>query len=279
MAVKRYRKEEWAQLYNTNVDTSIKDTPSWVITNMFNSSYYSGLDVSIYFGDIYIDEVIALQYQEMEQVRPNFGYESYTMKSVSYGSRMVQGSFTINFKDSGYMHKIIQYLKDSQAEKAKLTQLAKYYGAMSGQNNLNEITRHKAALKGDFTIEDFINGVDNKDNKTSRYASYMDALDAAYWGDYTKQPKRDIQVDETLVRSRSAAYMNRPKFYTTESGIEIIVKYGQPEEGTIDPLKAVPSFGTIEIVKNCFIGSFAKSIDDSGKNVLETYSFIASTIA
>ena len=44
----------------------------------FNSSYYSGIEVSIYFDSTFIDDVVDIQYQMTEQVMPIFSYASYT---------------------------------------------------------------------------------------------------------------------------------------------------------------------------------------------------------
>lgn len=76
----------------------------------FKEDYFTGADVRIYFGDIWVDEVTSLQFTLQEQVAPIFGYASYTWDKVARGARQIQGSFTINYKESYYLHSVLNSL-------------------------------------------------------------------------------------------------------------------------------------------------------------------------
>ena len=76
----------------------------------FKEDYFTGADVRIYFGDIWVDEVTSLQFTLQEQVAPIFGYASYTWDKVARGARQIQGSFTINYKESYYLHSVLSVL-------------------------------------------------------------------------------------------------------------------------------------------------------------------------
>ncbi|MDK2600705.1 hypothetical protein QO179_24735 [Bacillus stercoris] len=76
----------------------------------FKSDYFTGADIRIYFGDIWVDEVTSLQFTLQEQVAPIFGYASYTWDRVARGNRYIQGSFTINFKESYYLQSVMNSL-------------------------------------------------------------------------------------------------------------------------------------------------------------------------
>jgi hypothetical protein len=77
----------------------------------FNNDYFSGADVRIYFGDIWIDEITSLQFDLREQVQPIYGYASYTWDKVARGTRIIQGSFSINFRESFYLHSAMNSLQ------------------------------------------------------------------------------------------------------------------------------------------------------------------------
>ena len=256
-----------------------KDTPDWILQRTFNSNYYSGLDMSCYFSNIYMDEIIQLTFQEAEQTRPNMGYADYTYRSVTHGARIVQGSFTINFKEAYYIPKLLDYLASPETIDKKLEALTK---EAKEETDASVLEMKRLALKGDFSMEDFVNSSTKNREEGGLWSELMDALDSAFWGEDTELSNA-YKIKSGASQARSASFKTRPKFYTTEDGFEIVVKYGQPEENVDNDSYAqgsrFPRWGTLETLQNCHITSVAKSIDDSGKNILEVYSFIASTVA
>lgn len=81
--------------------------------------YFSGIDAEIYFDDIYIDEVVSIDFQVQQGAMPLFGYNSYVFDDVAVGSRMVQGSFAINFTKASYLYEVLQTLVGLQASSTK----------------------------------------------------------------------------------------------------------------------------------------------------------------
>lgn len=84
-------------------------------TYFFNSNemkrYYSSLDVELYFGNYYIDEITQIQFGVRQSVMPLFGFNSYTFDEVAIGSRIVQGVFAVNFTSPGYLVNLLEELK------------------------------------------------------------------------------------------------------------------------------------------------------------------------
>ena len=84
------------------------------ISNTSNSrgegyvQYYSSLDADILFGGTFIDEVVNISWQVQQNAMPIFGYNSYTFDDIAVGSRLVQGSFTINFTEANYLTRVLQ---------------------------------------------------------------------------------------------------------------------------------------------------------------------------
>lgn len=255
--------------------------PQWQVVNEFNSSYYSGLDVSVYFGNIFLDECIQLQYSEMEQVRPIFGYADYTFRHVSHGARIVQGSFAINFKDAGYMLKLLEYLDDPDRVNDVIEHIAAqqiqnsskmgdipskqiYQSTSENPNNGWPVTR--VALSRDLSLEDIVNNDGASDPDI--YRRIMDNLKRQHWGEAAVAPG----TPNISSADQSAKYQVTPGVISV--GFDIIIKYGQPE----DSYGGKPGWGTLETIKDCHITGFQKTIDDSGRNVIENYNFIARTV-
>src|SRR5690606_22811655 len=74
---------------------------------VFSSEYFSGSDVKLYFGDIYVDEITALDFTLQEQTMPIYGYNSYTFDAMVRGRRIIQGAFSLNFTSVGYLQEIV----------------------------------------------------------------------------------------------------------------------------------------------------------------------------
>lgn len=77
---------------------------------VFPEEFFSGSDVTIYFGDLYVDTITGIEFTLQEQLRPIFGYADYTYSDISRGQRIVQGTFRIAFKESGYLFTILEHI-------------------------------------------------------------------------------------------------------------------------------------------------------------------------
>lgn len=89
--------------------------------NDLQTKYFSGIDAEIYFGEVYVDEVVEIGFQIQQNTMPLFGYNSYVFDGIAQGARMIQGSFTINFTEANYLYKILDVLGSSITQsKAKV---------------------------------------------------------------------------------------------------------------------------------------------------------------
>jgi len=82
--------------------------------------YFSGTDAEIYFDEIYIDEVVQIQFQMQQNTLPLFGYNSYVYDQVARGSRIINGSFTINFTKANYLYDVLNTLSNSITSSEKM---------------------------------------------------------------------------------------------------------------------------------------------------------------
>lgn len=83
----------------------------WKIVDSFNSAYWSGLDSQIYANNILLDEAIQVSYMVSEQIRPYYGYSSYTPNRIHHGARIIQGEITMNFKRDGQLFALLNLLR------------------------------------------------------------------------------------------------------------------------------------------------------------------------
>jgi hypothetical protein len=74
---------------------------------IYNVDYFSGAQCALYIGDTWVDEVTSMTYSVRQNRMPLYGYADQLFKDVSKGQVLVQGEFTINFKEAGYLFLIL----------------------------------------------------------------------------------------------------------------------------------------------------------------------------
>jgi hypothetical protein len=234
------------------IDTST-EIPYWVEVDEFNSSYYSGIDMSVYFEEIFIDEVIALQFSVQEMVMPYVGYASYTFDKVARGARQIQGSFTINFRERAYIPTMLRQLKNLEISPDPVL----------NKGNPNAISEIRRDIKNDLTLDMFVAKREKYD-----FGDIAEAYKRNLWGEnYSNNPAKGFV--QNLVRDNGS---RQPLFDSSSNGFDILLKWGQPEE--VDRSND-RTWGTLEKLISCHITGMGKEIDDSGRPILESYSFLA----
>lgn len=78
---------------------------------IYSTEYFSGSQVGIYIGDILVDEVTSLSFEVQQSRRPLFGYADQYYRALSKGQVFIQGQFTINFKEAGYLWLVLDTYK------------------------------------------------------------------------------------------------------------------------------------------------------------------------
>lgn len=74
---------------------------------IYNVDYFSGSQCAVYIGDTWVDEVTSLTYVVQQDRVPLYGYADQLFSGVSKGQVIIQGEFTINFKEAGYLFLIL----------------------------------------------------------------------------------------------------------------------------------------------------------------------------
>jgi len=75
------------------------------VINKFD--FYSGSQANIWFGNILIDDINSIQWVRSQGKMPIYGYASQLFDAVAVGTVVVQGTFSINFRQRGYLPAII----------------------------------------------------------------------------------------------------------------------------------------------------------------------------
>lgn len=79
--------------------------------------YYSGSDCKVFYGDIWVDDIVSIQFNVNQNKTPIYGYASQNFNAVAKGRVIVNGTLTIAFKETGYLN-LIQRISETQKNNA-----------------------------------------------------------------------------------------------------------------------------------------------------------------
>lgn len=205
-------------------------------TTIYDQEYFSGSQVNIYIGDVLIDEITSMSFQVTENKRVWYGYGSQIFDAVSKGTILVEGQFSINYKEAGYLHLVLQrYQKLINQHKVNLItdgghlkrnniETQAFVDAIVNRTGLNPLTKEQeqealqhlsgfnnpdnsvpgatgalgVAEKMFERFEDMIwsNSIDNKEERMITHQTLQDFSVTITYGDYNASDRVNHTVQE-----------------------------------------------------------------------------------
>lgn len=226
----------------------------------FRADYFSGADVRIYFGDIWVDEITGLQFTLQEQVAPIYGYASYTWDKVARGTRLIQGSFRINFRESYYLHSVMDRLSSKVREASDGTsgfEESKWKQGLNIEHILKEVESNSfESIADEFEKTLWGAGQNSKFNKIVKNREHN-----TYFYPEHRGPDKDGHVTYDSNVSQKAL---------AENGFNIVITYGpmHAENG----MRASQTVHTLIGVQ---LTGVSQIIGGDGAPIEEEYQFIA----
>lgn len=263
-------------------------SPNRVEHQLFPEEYFSGSDITIYMGDIFVSDISRFEFTLQEAVKPIFSYASYTWDCVARGSRMIQGTLTIPFKESGYLSTILghigQLVTNNTSDKA-LPMIARLMneGERDSLIENNKPPEFVADVRED--IEGLLERYQQKEGFTEEFAykSRNIGYEREVWGRLNSQDKdRRYQtyfyVDRNRVKSDKQDSYDWQKTFK-DKGPNIYITYGALD-ASVKEQYAIAKTGTtfphtVKALYNVQFNSIGQIINSDGKPIEEVYTFIA----
>jgi hypothetical protein len=226
------------------------------IVNKFD--FYSGSQITIWFGNILIDDINSIQWVRNQSKLPIYGYASQLFDAVAKGTVIIQGNFTINFRQRGYVPAIIEKIgwlykvlaPTDAEEKIKFDQ--KMWPVVRDQISLHL----KNNTFGPSTIQE-IQDMGNNPNFYDLAKIYEDVI----WGDYGTA---ELIQDNADVKQHKEI----------PGGFNILISYGNASHTEAKTLRDHMQSTTKSLVGVHLMGE-SQMIQVGGQPVQEQYSFIA----
>ena len=245
---------------------------------IYSYDYYSGSQCAIYFGSILIDEITSIAFQVQQSKQPLYGYADQYYRTVSKGQVLVQGSFTINFKEAGYIWLALNEYKRLQG---KSTHLQPFLDTDEiRKNNVEKIIQFNdtedkyfikarnqaiASMGETFTLEQSQNSLTgypggnngNLSNSQDIFRTFEDAI----W-DTDKTVNIGGEVNVTNNRRPDDSFLN---------GFDIYLSFGDfIGDDTLNH--------TIRKIENVHILNWGQEIAVAPNPIQESYTFLARNI-
>ena len=224
------------------------------------ADYWSGAQAQIFFGDIFVDEVFAFQFDVVTNRSPVYGYASKEFDAIAEGNRLVTGSFAINFIHQSYLTLTLAELDKDKRKIAGGDTAVTDRGFAAYQTlfkKLNTFKKKQAA-----------NQLKNLGNTEFR----------TLMNNSIKEKVHDSALSDRFYEGRgiSALYsgMNLDEyiepFYDT-GFFDIYLTFK-------DPATSISGIPTLKKISKATIISSGMVVNSSGDPILETYRFLARSI-
>lgn len=241
------------------------DTSRNLVQNKFD--FYSGSQITIWFGNICLDDVVSIQWNRTQDKKPLYGYASRQFDAVANGIVTVSGSFLVNFRQVGYISMLMNQIKSL------------YDSSKTNQNwdvIKNVIGQHlKQGTFGPKTAEE-IKALGDSDTFLAAASAYEDIIwGGGIPGDTLPTVSPDDSVKPYLAGvSQIAGASDLMQSETIPNGFNILITYGNTsgnQSRTIgDYLKS-----TVKSIVGVHLVGESQAIQVGGQPVMEQYDFIA----
>lgn len=237
----------------------------------YEYDYFSGSQISIYFGNLLVDDIEAIQFSVSQSKRPIYGYASQYFHSVADGQVIVEGSFVIAFKESNYIISALNYYQNKapiELQKEK----DQYKHVVSGRNVDLEYYFKNQGEKSDLgkntldlnVLESVIALDDNAWERTAEdFQNYL-------WKS-KKGADSDYLTGNLAVGAVGQETMNEYRRADQYPSIDIWVLYGD--------LSRPSTNTTIKKLIDVHIIGEGQTIQVGGDNIHEEYRFFARNLA
>lgn len=234
----------------------------------FGKEYFSGANVQIYMGDTYIDEITSLEYTLQENVTPIYGFASHTWDAIARGTRLVQGSFAINFREAGYLNTVLDRLSQ------KMDNASDGRRGFDNAADILKLQESEWNIQG-MTIEQLLAQED------ADFDSITLAYEEAIWG--AGERGMDFgarQHDSFFYPTNKMAKNSVSQSSLRKDGFNILIDFGRNMDlGRIKCLEAyeenMNQVKTQQALINIQLTSMGKQVTVNGQAVQEVYTFIA----
>lgn len=241
----------------------------------YPQDYYTGAQVHIYFGSVWVDDIATIQYQTSHSKTPLYGYADHQFRAVAKGQFLVRGSFTVALKENGYLYSIMQLIRNDKSGES----IGEIVNGSDGKPTNKSINTYLDYLSQGYTVENMLDEAANNERtsetfgfagKTSDFEDISEVLENAIWG----RPGTPASFSRKIPRSDELDYYSyiHPTSVSTDidsNGFDILLTFGNYKMGSDSPEHTMISINDVHITGESLVAS------PSAEPIGITYEFFA----
>lgn len=225
-------------------------------TDVQDFSYFSGPQITIWFGDIWVDDITSIGWQYNQEKRPIYGYASQHFDAVAKGQVLIQGQLRINFRNKGYLSYIIRNLPKLR-EDVKAYQSERSYEEVWTRLKPVISTHLKNGTFGPGTFQEILDFPMRED-----FWEVSALYEKVIWGELPEEEKEKLKTPDI---TQQEAF---------PEGFNILITYGDPQAADPQSINDVMASTTKTLIGVHLLGS-SQVIEINGEPTQEMYTFMA----
>lgn len=229
----------------------------------YSYDYFGGAHTRIYIGQAWVDDIVTLNFNAVQQKSPVYGYGSQEFDMIADGTFIVQGSFSVAFKENGYLKLILnQYSRrlknESYTDLLKRLRNKSRQSAMeeSGGSTITSIDGRNNPVYGykkDGKVHTYLGNLRIEDLLQENFEDLAEVLEDSIWG--------------PQVHLYQAPRIDQLSIGAGGEGFDIIVTYGDVDFGGAEH--------TVKAINNIHLTGHSQIIQPTGEPIGEVYTFFA----
>ena len=252
-------------------------------TTIYDLDYFTGSQAFIYIGDVWVDEITSFSYELQQRKTPLYGYASQLFDDLAAGQVIVQGQFSINFKEQGYLWAVLRRWHNYQlaANRAfeKEGLLSPQDNALlSGKNGSSPIVWDSTAKNHTNIMRQSIERVvQEKITTGEQYKFYSDLTGYASYDRRLKGTGKDIIFEDIMEEFENQVWM-------TNKNSDLLDQVRRTDANVFDGFDIFLVLGnyaarspnhTVVKLVNVSLTGHSKTVVIDGSPIQEVYSFVA----
>ena len=225
-------------------------------TDTSDFNYFSGSQITIWFGNIWVDDITAIGWQYNQEKRPIYGYASQHFDAVAKGQVLIQGQLRINFRNQGYLSYILKNLPKLR-EGLKTNQSEEEYEKVWEELRPVISTHLNNGTFGPKTFQEIL-----EMPKRDDFLEVSELYAKAIWGELPEEKKKQLNTPDIIQQE------------IFPEGFNILITYGDPQQADPQSINDVMASTTKSLTGVHLLGS-SQVIEINGEPTQESYTFMA----
>jgi len=227
-------------------------------TSQFRFDFYSGSQITVWFGNIFIDDISSIQWSRTQNKVPIYGYASQLFDAVASGIVIIQGSFVVNFRQQGYMSAIMSGIKTLYQSFGTNSSYSKAQNEDTWPMVTSMINTHlRNGTFGPQTVQEMIDLGNSGD-----FFALAKEYEKIIW-DNVGENDKPVRFPSDVQQAKDIP-----------GGFNIMISYGSPSDSDMKTQKDVMQ-STTKTLTGVHLTGESQIISVGGQPTQEQYSFIA----